>query len=174
MDTRRGADPTSDRASAAAGPRWRTAFAIWALTLMLLQGIVLASTLAGLALMLPSWASSVAILVGCRDIPSARPSAACFGHLVCGAVGVGAFWLAGPLAHPWAMGLAAPSVAVAVPLMWWLRCYHPPAAANAAIPFFTAATMPVYGAAVLLGAGLLFAAASALDRFNPPRPDPAT
>ena len=125
--------------------RGRAAIGIGLLTLVLLQGIVLASYLAGLALMLPSWASSVAILVGCRDIPSARPRAACFGHLVCGAVGV-----------------------AAVPLMWWLRCYHPPAAANAAIPLFTAATMPVYAAGVVLGAVLLFAAASVLDRFSPP------
>ncbi|MFM9936633.1 MAG: HPP family protein [Novosphingobium sp.] len=152
--------------------KWRSALAIWILTLCLLQGVVLASYLTGLALMLPSWASSVAILVGSRDIPSARPRAACLGHLICGAVGVAAFLLAGPLAHPWAMGLAAPSVAVAVPLMWLLRCYHPPAAANAAIPFFTAATMPTYAAAVALGAVLLGAVALALDRFNlPPRPE---
>jgi hypothetical protein len=66
------------------------ALGIALLTLVLLQGIVLVSYLAGLALMLPSWASSVAILVGCRDIPSARPRSACLGHLVCGAVGVAA------------------------------------------------------------------------------------
>lgn len=171
-ETAPASSPDEGAKAAASGQergRGRAAIGIGLLTLVLLQGIVLASYLAGLALMLPSWASSVAILVGCRDIPSARPRAACFGHLVCGAVGVAVVWLAGPLAHPWAPGLAAPAVAVAVPLMWWLRCYHPPAAANAAIPLFTAATMPVYAAAVVLGAVLLFAAASVLDRFNPPR-----
>ena len=167
QDTAR--EAAMDQAGAAGGSRMKSALGIWVLTLVLLQGIVLASWLAGLALMLPSWASSVAILVGCRDIPSARPRAACFGHVVCGAVGIAAFWLAGPHAHPWAMVLAAPAVAIAVPVMWWLRCYHPPAAANAAIPFFTAATMQVYAAAIVLGAVLLFAAASLLDRFNPPR-----
>lgn len=148
--------------------RWRMALALWALTLVLLQTVMLASYLAGLALMLPSWASSVALLVGCRDIASARPRAACFGHLVCGAVGVAAFILAGSYAHPWALWLAAPAVAIAVPVMWRLACYHPPAAANAAIPFFTAATMPIFAAAVLLGAMLLFAAATILDRLGPP------
>lgn len=63
--------------------------AIFALTLLILQGLVFASWISGLALMLPSWASSTA-------------------------------------------------------LIWVLRCYHPPAAANAAIPPFTAAPMPVY------------------------------
>ena len=175
MDETAPASSPDEEAKTAALGRGRgvAAIGIGLLTLVLLHGIVLASYLAGLALMLPSWASSVAILVGCRDIPSARPRAACFGHLVCGAVGMAAVWLAGvllagPLAHPWALGLAAPAVAVAVPLMWWLRCYHPPAAANAAIPLFTAATMPVYAAAVVLGAVLLFAAASVLDRFSPP------
>lgn len=158
--------------AAMAGSRWRAALGIGLLTLVLLQGIVLASYLAGLALMLPSWASSVAILVGCRDIPSARPRAACFGHLVCGAVGVVAVMLVGPFAQAWALWLAAPAVAVAVPLMWALRCYHPPAAANAAIPFFTAATIPVYAAAVVLGAALLFAAASVLDWRDRPKDQP--
>ena len=158
-------------AAASSGSGWGRAAGLFALTLVLLQGIVLASYLAGLALMLPSWASSVAILVGCRDIASARPRAACLGHLVCGLVGVAAFFLAGPAAHPLAMWLAAPSVAVAVPVMWALRCFHPPAAANAAIPFFTAATMATYSVAVVLGAVLLFAAASLLDRLAPqPRP----
>jgi CBS-domain-containing membrane protein len=162
------ARPPSHEKTHSAVVRWRTALAIWALTLALLQGIVIASWLAGLALMLPSWASSIAILIGCRDIPSARARAACYGHLICGAVGITAFLIAGPYAHPWAMGLAAPSVAIAVPLMWWLRCYHPPAASNAAIPFFTAATMTTYSLAVVLGAVLLFAAATTLDRFSPP------
>jgi len=160
------------KAAASSGSGWGPAIGLFALTLVLLQGIVLASYLAGLALMLPSWTSSVAILVGCRDIPSARPRAACLGHLVCGTVGVAAFFIAGPAAHPLAMWLAAPSVAVAVPVMWVLRCYHPPAAANAAIPFFTAATMTTYSVAVVLGAVLLFAAAHLLDRFAPP-PHPA-
>lgn len=51
-------------------------------------------------------------------------------------------------------------------LMWALRCYHPPAAANAAIALFIAATMPVYAGAVALGAGLLFVAGQALDRAD--------
>lgn len=148
--------------------RWRSALAIWALTLSVLQMIVLASYLSGLALMLPSWTSSVALVVGCRDIPSARPRTVCLGHLICGAAGVAAFLIAGPLAHPWAMGLAAPAVACGVALMWLLRCYHPPAAANAAIPFFTAATMTTYASTVVLGAALLFAAAKVFDRIDPP------
>lgn len=104
-------------------------------------------------------------------IISRRPHAACLGHLVCGGVGIAAFVIAafviaGPLAYHWAMGLAAPAVAVAVLLNWRPGCYHPPAAATAATPFLTAATMPVYAAAVVLGGALLFVAASALGRFN--------
>lgn len=139
---------------------------LFALTLLILQGLVLASWIAGLALMLPSWASSTALIVGCRDVPAARPFAASAGHLVCGATGVAAFLLAGPAAHPWALWLAPPAVAAGATLMWALRCYHPPAAANAAIPFFTAATMPVYAGAVALGAALLWLAAHAFDRAD--------
>ena len=175
MDETAPASSAKEGANVAAMVRGRgmAALGIALLTLVLLQGIVLVSYLAGLALMLPSWASSVAILVGCRDIPSARPRSACLGHLVCGAVGVAVVWLAGPFAQPWAMGLAAPAVAVAVPLMWAMRCYHPPAAANAAIPLFTAATMPVYAMAVVLGAVLLFAAASVLDRLDLSKDQPS-
>jgi CBS-domain-containing membrane protein len=140
--------------------------AIFALTLLILQALIFASWIAGLALMLPSWASSTALIVGCRDVPAARPRAASFGHMICGATGIAAFYLAGPAAHPWALWLAAPAVAVGVTLMWALRCYHPPAAANAAIPLFTAATMPVYACTVILGAGLLLLAAHALDRAD--------
>jgi len=151
-------DGTGDVRSRAAG--------IFALTLLVLQAMVLASWIAGLALMLPSWASSTALIVGCREVPAARPHAASFGHLICGAVGIAVFLLAGPAAHPWALWLAAPAVAVGVTLMWALRCYHPPAAANAAIPLFTAATMPVYAGAVTLGAVLLYGAAWAFDRAD--------
>lgn len=147
-------------------PRTNTALAIFALTLLILQALVLASWIAGLALMLPSWTSSTALIVGCRDVPAARPHAASLGHLVCGAVGIAVFFLAGSAAHPWALWLAAPAVAIGVTLMWMLRCYHPPAAANAAIPLFTAATMPVYAGAVALGAVLLYGAAQALDRAD--------
>jgi CBS-domain-containing membrane protein len=146
--------------------RTTTALGIFALTLVILQALVFASWSAGLGLMLPSWASSTALIVGCRDVPAARPRAASLGHLVCGATGVAVFYLAGAAAHPWALWLAAPSVAVGVALMWGLRCYHPPAAANAAIPLFTAATMPVYAGAVTLGAALLLIAAHALDRAD--------
>jgi CBS-domain-containing membrane protein len=147
-------------------PRAGTVLGIFALTLLILQALVLASWIAGFALMLPSWASSTALIVGCRDVPAARPQAASLGHLVCGATGVAVFVLAGPAAQPWALWLAAPAVAVGVTLMWLLRCYHPPAAANAAIPLFTAATMPVYAGAVGLGAALLLIAALALDRAD--------
>lgn len=140
--------------------------AIFALTLLILQALIFASWIAGLALMLPSWASSTALIVGCRDVPAARPRAASFGHVICGATGIAAFYLAGPAAHPWALWLAAPAVAVGVTLMWALRCYHPPAATNAAIPLFTAATMPVYAGTVILGASLLLLAAHALDRAD--------
>ncbi|MBX9663147.1 HPP family protein [Novosphingobium sp.] len=147
-------------------PRAGTVLGIFALTLLILQALVLASWIAGFALMLPSWASSTALIVGCRDVPAARPRAASLGHLVCGATGVAVFVLAGPAAHPWAPWLAAPAVAVGVTLMWLVHCYHPPAAANAAIPLFTAATMPVYAGAVALGAALLLIAAHALDRAD--------
>jgi CBS-domain-containing membrane protein len=151
---------------------WGRAAGIFALTLLLLQALVLASWLAGLALMLPSWASSTALILGCRDVPAARPRAASLSHLVCGATGVAAFLLAGPAAHPLALWLAAPAVAVGAALMWALRCYHPPAAANAAIPFFTPASMMVYAGAVTLGAVLLLLATLALDRADP-QPAPA-
>ena len=147
-------------------PRTNTALGFFALTLLILQALVFASWASGLALMLPSWASSTALIVGCRDTPAARPHAACLGHLICGATGVAVFYLAGSAAHPWALWLAAPAVALGVTLMWALRCYHPPAAANAAIPLFTAATMPVYAGAVTLGAALLLLAAHALDRAD--------
>lgn len=139
---------------------------IFALTLVILQGLVLASWSVGFALMLPSWASSTALIVGCRDVPAARPRAASLGHILCGATGVAVFYLAGSAAHPWALWLAAPAVAVGAALMWVTRCYHPPAAANAAIPLFTAAAMPVYAGAVALGAVLLLLAAHALDRAD--------
>lgn len=139
---------------------------IFALTLVILQALVLASWSAGFALMLPSWASSTALIVGCRDVPAARPRAASMGHILCGATGVAVFYLAGSAAHPWALWLAAPAVAAGVTLMWIMRCYHPPAAANAAIPLFTAAAMPVYAGAVALGAVLLLLAAHALDRAD--------
>ncbi|MEI6644213.1 MAG: HPP family protein [Novosphingobium sp.] len=151
---------------------WGRAAGIFALTLLMLQALVLASWLAGFALMLPSWASSTALILGCREVPAARPRAASLSHVVCGATGVAAFLLAGPAAHPAGLWLAAPAVAVGVTLMWVLRCYHPPAAANAAIPFFTTATMPVYAGAVALGAALLLLAAFALDRADP-QPAPA-
>jgi CBS-domain-containing membrane protein len=145
---------------------WSRLVGVFALTLLILQALVLASWIAGLALMLPSWASSTALIVGCRDVPAARPRAASLSHLVCGATGVAVFILAGSAAHPWALWLATPAVAVGVGLMWAMRCYHPPAAANAAIPLFTATTMPVYAAAVTLGAALLMLAAHALDRAD--------
>ncbi len=147
-------------------PRAGTMLGIFALTLLMLQALVLASWLAGFALMLPSWASSTALIVGSRDMPAARPRAASLSHVVCGAIGVAVFILAGPAAHPWALWLATPAVAVGVTLMWALRCYHPPAAANAAIPLFTTATMPVYAGAVALGAVLLLLAAHAMDRAD--------
>lgn len=147
-------------------PRAGTMLGIFALTLLMLQAMVLASWIAGFALLLPSWTSSTALIVGCRDVPAARPRAASMGHVVCAAVGVTAYILAGSAAHPWALWLATPAVAVAVTLMWALRCYHPPAAANAAIPFFTATTMPVYAGAVTLGAALLLLAAHAMDRAD--------
>lgn len=146
--------------------RTNTVLAIFALTLLILQALIFASWIAGLALMLPSWASSTALIVGCRDAPAARPSAASLGHLTCGAVGIAVFLLAGPAAHPWALWLAAPAVALGVAMMWVLRCYHPPAAANAALPLFAAAAIPVYAAAVALGAVLLYGAARALDRAD--------
>lgn len=146
--------------------RTNAALVLFALTLLILQGLVFASWIAGLALMLPSWASSTALIVGCRDSPAARPHAASLGHAICGATGIAVFFMAGSFAHPWALWLAAPAVAVGVTLMWTLRCYHPPAAANAAIPLFTAATMPVYAATVALGAALLYGAARALDRSD--------
>lgn len=144
--------------------RAHSVLGIFALTLVILQALILASWSAGFALMLPSWASSTALIVGCRDAPAARPRAASLGHILCGATGVAVFYLAGPTAHPWALWLAAPAVAVGVALMWALRCYHPPAAANSAIPLFTAAAMPAYAGAVALGAVLLLLAAHALDR----------
>lgn len=147
--------------------RWSRMAGLFALTVLILQGLVLASWLVGLALMLPSWASSTALIVGSRDAAAARPRAASFGHLICGATGIAVFYLAGSAAHPWALWLATPAVAVGVTLMWALRCYHPPAAANAAIPLFTAATMPVYAGAVTLGALLLYCAAWAMDRADP-------
>lgn len=146
--------------------RTQTALGIFALTLLLLQAMVFASWIAGFALMLPSWASSTALIVGCRDVPAARPRAASLGHVVCGATGIAVFILAGSAAHPWALWLAAPAVATGVTLMWVVRCYHPPAAANAAIPLFTAASMPVYAGAVALGAALLLLAALALDQAD--------
>lgn len=146
--------------------RVHTSLAIFALTLLILQALVLASWSAGFALMLPSWASSTALIVGCRDVPAARPSAASLGHVICGATGIAVVILAGPAAHTWALWLATPAVALGVTLMWILRCYHPPAAANAALPLFTAATMPVYAGAVMLGAALLLLAAHALDRAD--------
>lgn len=146
--------------------RTNTALAVFALTLLILQALVLASWIAGLALMLPTWASSTALIVGCRDTPAARPHAASLGHLICGATGIAVYLLAGSAAHPWALWLAAPAVASGVTLMWALRCYHPPAAANAAIPLFTAATMPVYAGTVILGAALLYGAAWAFDRTD--------
>lgn len=145
---------------------WRRAAGLFALTLLILQALVFASWICGLALMLPSWASSTALIVGCRDVPAARPRAAALSHAICGATGIAAFHLAGAAAHPWALWLATPAVAIGVTLMWALRCYHPPAAANAAIPLFTAATMPVYAGAVTLGAVLLLIAAHALDRAD--------
>ena len=145
---------------------WSRAIGVFVLTLLILQGLVLASWIVGLALMLPSWASSTALIVGCRDVPAARPRAAALGHVICGAVGVAAVLVAGPAAHPWALWLAAPAVAVSAALMWALGCYHPPAAANAAIPLFTAASMPVYAGAVALGAALLLLAALAFDRAD--------
>lgn len=148
------------------GGGWSRAAGLFALTLLILQALVLASWAAGFALMLPSWASSTAMIVGCRDAPAARPRAASMGHVVCGATGVAVFILAGSAAHPWVLWLATPAVAVGVTLMWAMRCYHPPAAANAAIPLFTAATMPVYAGAVTLGAALLLLAAHAMDRAD--------
>jgi CBS-domain-containing membrane protein len=152
--------------------KWNRAAGLFVLTLLLLEAMVTASWISGLALMLPSWASSAALILGCRDTPAARPRAASLGHLVCGTTGVAAFVLAGTAAHPLALWLAPPAVAAGATLMLALRCYHPPAAANAAIPFFTAVTMPVYGAAFVLGAALLLLAALALDRADPP-PAPA-
>lgn len=146
--------------------RTNTALAIFALSLLILQALVLASWITGLAMMLPSWASSTALIVGSRDTPAAHPHAANLGHLICGVNGIAVFLLAGSSAHPWALWLAAPAIAVGVTLMWALRCYHPPAAANSAIPLFTAATMPVYAGTVILGAALLFGAAWAFDRTD--------
>jgi CBS-domain-containing membrane protein len=133
------------------------------LFVMLLLGAgMVAAHLFGIPLMLTSWASSAALIAGFRNSPAARPLPVAAGHLVSGAIGSGAAMLVPHLAgHAfWIAPLAAAFAAMA---MMAIRLYHPPAAANAVIPLFTAVTLPHFGAALVIGALALAAVAWLLD-----------
>ena len=112
--------------------------------------VQLAVWLVGSMVLVASWASSAALISVLGSTPGARPRAVFGGHIVSALVGIGAVLASGEAA--W---MVAASVGIAIGLMVLLDVFHPPAAANAAIPFLGLASLPDYFVSVLLGGVLL-------------------
>lgn len=126
--------------------------------LIVLELLVALAHIVGSPLIMTSWASSAALILGPRDAPAARPIAVLMGHLVSSLVAT-AFLLAGP--SIWWIG---PAVALSFALMAGLGVLHPPAAANAAILMITPTAPTWFLGATFVGASALAAMAWGLRK----------
>lgn len=114
-----------------------------------------------IALLIPSFGASCALLFAAPGSPLAQPSAVIGGHVVSTAT---ALLLRAALPDAW--WAAAMAVAVAIALMMALRVLHPPGAANPLVVF---ALDPGFGflvAPVLVGAVALVAMATLYHRLS--------
>ncbi len=132
---------------------------------LLVAGAMALTAALGIPLMLTSWASSAALIAALRTSPAARPVTVGLGHLISGAVGYLALMLV-PLLGIDAYMLAPLGAGIAVMAMLAARQFHPPAAANAAIPLFTAVAANEFALACAAGAVALGAMAATLDRID--------
>lgn len=123
--------------------------------------IGLAHSAGPVALMIPSFGASCALLFAAPGSPLAQPSAVIGGHVVSTAA---ALLLRAAVPDVW--WAAALAVAVAIALMMALRVLHPPGAANPLVVF---ALDPGFGflvAPVLVGAAALVAMATLYHRLS--------
>jgi CBS-domain-containing membrane protein len=132
---------------------------------VLVAGAMVLTAALGIPLMLTSWASSAALIAALRTSPAARPAAVGLGHLMSGAVGYAMLMLVQHLGIEASL-LAPLSAGAAVMAMMGARHFHPPAAANAAIPLFTAVAPAQFALACAAGAVALAALAATLDRID--------
>ena len=109
----------------------------------------------GLALLIPSFGASCALVFGVPDSPFARPTSVIGGHLVSSAMGLMALWLfgAGPIAMAVGVGLA-------IAAMMLTRVMHPPAGGDPLIVILAGAT-PVFLLSPILAGTLLIVLAGA-------------
>jgi CBS-domain-containing membrane protein len=103
--------------------------------LFLRCAVILTSLLAVAAMMhsaviLTSWASSIALILSAPDTPAARSRRIIGGHIVSAIVGTGLAAISG---H--SMWMIAVSVPLAIVITHCCDVLHPPAIANSAIPF---------------------------------------
>ena len=132
---------------------------------LLVAGAMALTALLGIPLMLTSWASSAALIAALRTSPAARPAAVGLGHLISGAVGYAMLILMQHLGID-AYLFAPLSAGIAVMAMMGAGHFHPPAAANAAIPLFIAVAPSPLALACAAGAVALAAMAATLDRID--------
>lgn len=128
--------------------------------------VQLGAWLAGSMALVTSWASSAALISVLFSSPAARPKPVFLGHVLSALVGVGAVLAAGDAA--W---MAAVSVGIAIAVMVLVDAFHPPAAANAAIPFVQMPSIDGYLLSVVLGAVLLALFSILLNRKAAHRAD---
>lgn len=112
--------------------------------------VQIAVSLVGSMALVASWASSAALIAVLGSTPGARPKAVFGGHVIAALVGIGA-----ALVSAEAAWMVAASVGIVIMLMVLLDIFHPPAAANAAIPFLGVPSLPDYFVSVLIGGALL-------------------
>lgn len=132
---------------------------------VLVAGAMALTAALGIPLMLTSWASSAALIAALRTSPAARPAQVGLGHLISGAVGYAMLMLLPYVGIEGAL-LAPLGAGIAVAAMIALGHFHPPAAANAAIPLFTAVAADQFSLACAAGAVALAALAATLDRID--------
>ncbi|WP_454885373.1 HPP family protein [Sphingomonas oryzagri] len=133
----------------------------------LISALIGCVQLLGYPVFFASWASSATLLLTSPQAPTARPHRVGLSHLVTALIG-----LACHSVMPntfWAIGLA---VGLSIGLCMLADIIHPPAAANAAFAFVTAASPIVFLMVALLGALGLAAFALASDRWGSSAQEP--
>ncbi len=140
-----------------------------AVTTLVLAGAMALAHLFGIPLMLTSWASSAALIAGFRTSPAARPAPAAIGHVVSGAIGAILISFSTQFSID-AMLLAPVGAGLAVMAMMLARNFHPPAAANAAIPLVSDVVTQDFALAIICGALGLAAMAALCDRIDGAKP----
>ena len=97
---------------------------------VILTLLLTAAAMMGSAVILTSWASSIALILSAPDTPAARPRQIIGGHIISAALGIGLAAISG---H--SLWMIAVSVPLAIVITHCCGVLHPPAIANSAIPF---------------------------------------